>query len=239
MIKNYGHYIKENCFKLHDFVKIKKQNDEFYNEVGEISSIKGNDFFEVDFEDESKVFKKDDLHKISDKECEKILKKKCEKKLKKKEEIRKKNIEKFGNLDPYGEEDWENESKIYEGVNSLFKEYDKVKVDGFAYVFRFDKDTKANVFDFDEFEKAPYLYKEKVNVEGVYLGYSKFKTKNEILYIVATNIIDGNHYDVCLTILGNIWLLDEKEFAKRGMEYALLANKTKEIDPYQEENWEN
>lgn len=133
-------------------------------------------------------------------------------------------------------------NKMNEGLNNLFKENDIVIVKGDAYFFKFDKNgyfLKTANFDFDEFQINPYLFKKKANTEGIYMGPSKFKTKNEILYIVAVNIMNPNQYDIYLTVLDNIWMKNGKEFARRGMEQAILIDKTKGINPYQEENWEN
>jgi hypothetical protein len=148
------------------------------------------------------------------------------------------NIKKHIDIDPFCEEEWENESILTEGLNNLFKEKDSVKIKGEVYLFKYNEK-----FDFKEFEKMPYLFKRNVNVDGIFIGPSKYKLNNKILYIIASNIIynglENVYQDVYLTLLDNIWLKDEKEFAKRGMIQALLINKTKEIDPYQEENWEN
>ena len=125
------------------------------------------------------------------------------------------------NIDPYGEEDWGDEIK--ENLN-IFKYNDRVLLYGDAWKFN----------DLDELRLKGYMpNKNKEKVKGVIRYISDNKDK----FLICGD--DGKFY---IAGIKYIWLLDDKEMAKRGMEWAVkdkdIKEKTKDIDPYGEEDWD-
>jgi len=145
-------------------------------------------------------------------------------KIKKEEELK----NKMKDIDPYGEEDWGED--VDESFN-IFKKGDVVVINGEVRYFN-------NIDELLEKNLLPRktILKSKI---GIFLTTSK---QHELYLVQEANVpknIDSKFYIVKPE---HIWLLDNKEEARRGMEWAIkdkeTREKTKDIDPYGEENWE-